>query len=328
MGGLENGNELWSLILSSILGEGVMESPEVEGAADAATAAAEKTMQEMGVATKEAAEETKETIVTAMNDSASAVSQNGMAGAIADNTEPASEAALQLSDAVVQQFLLTMSEENGNAIGTQFVSGIIAILEDGTLITVTETLGTDAYNSISGILSGAAGVRIGQNFGLGLGNGIASMTSYVTTAAYNLGRAAANALSNAIQEGSPSKLTAETGRNFGLGFINSILASVDEAGNAAAMVGMSAAASLEQTISEISGDAADQMSITGNGRRNEAEALAAENEKTAMTYASAIANALNGARVVMNGELVGELVTDTVSEGIANRYAGMRYGTV
>ena len=154
------------------------------------------------------------------------------------------------------------------------------------------------------------------------------MTSYVTSAAYNLGRAAANALSNAIQEGSPSKLTAETGRNFGLGFINSILASVDEAGNAAAMVGMSAAASLEQTISEISGDAADQMSITGNGRRNEAEALAAENEKTAMTYASAIANALNGARVVMNGELVGELVTDTVSEGIANRYAGMRYGTV
>ena len=68
------------------------------------------------------------------------------------------------------------------------------------------------------------------------------------------------------------------------GFINSILDSVGDAENAAAMIGMSAASSLEQTISEISGDAADQMSISGSSRRNEAEALAAENEKTAMTY--------------------------------------------
>ena len=327
LGGLERGNELWSLILSSILGADY-DSSTVEEAKDACEQAVEEVYEDIGATATEAAEKTSQDIAKTVDETANGFGLNGVVTGMNENKESASTAALEVSDAVVQQFLLTMSEENGNAIGTQFVSGIIAVLEDGTLITVTETLGTDAYNSISGILSGATGVRIGQNFGLGLGNGIASMTSYVTSAAYNLGRAAANALSNAIQEGSPSKLTAETGRNFGLGFINSILASVDEAGNAAAMVGMSAAASLEQTISEISGDAADQMSITGNGRRNEAEALAAENEKTAMTYASAIANALNGARVVMNGELVGELVTDTVSEGIANRYAGMRYGTV
>ena len=248
---------------------------------------------------------------------------------VTENMGEAETAAAEAANAIATEVLLTLSEENGAIMAEAFLGGLIsAFNDDGVLIMAASVMAVKTHDAVQQVLTYAASFRIGMNFGQGLVNGINSMIGAVERAAANLGAAAAGALSGAIQEGSPSKLTAETGRNFGLGFINSILASVDEAGNAAAMVGMSAAASLEQTISEISGDAADQMSITGNGRRNEAEALAAENEKTAMTYASAIANALNGARVVMNGELVGELVTDTVSEGIANRYAGMRYGTV
>lgn len=245
--------------------------------------------------------------------------------------EPVAAAAQEVSDAAVQEFLLVMSEENGSAIATAFIGGMISVLSntgEGSPVAEAQTLAEAARNAATTALRWLDGYNIGHNFGLGLLRGIESMIQSVADAAARLGDAAAGALSGAIQEGSPSKLTAVTGRNFGLGFINSILDSVGDAENAAAMIGMSAASSLEQTISDISGDAADQMSITGSGRRNEAEALAAENEKTAMTYASAIANALNGARVVMNGELVGELVTETVSEGIASRYAGMRYGTV
>ena len=325
-GGLENGNELFSLLLSAILGDTI--DPEVaDGIADAATAAIDTACQEIGITAEEKAEETRETIMQAFDSGANDFAKSGMATEILNSEEPVSAAALEVSYAAVKQFLMTMSAENGSEIGEQFIGGIIAILEDGTLISTAQTLGTGTSATISNILSGSVGAGIGQNFGAGLANGIVSMTAYVQSAAYSLGLAAAGALSAAIQEGSPSKLTAETGRNFGLGFINSILESVNDAEMAAETVGLYAAASLNDAISQISDRAAEQMKIPIT-HRSEAEKLATENEKTAVTYASAIANALNGARVVMNGELVGELVTDTVSEGIASRYAGKRYGTV
>lgn len=322
--------DLWQMIYQELAGgastatEGeepvtvdVPVAPEVsvEGAKEAAEGAGHKYVQAL----------VDEFGNSGISDEASAA----MVETIQASEEPVAAAAQEVSDAAVQEFLLVMSEENGSAIATAFVTGITtAFNTDGTVQMAASVLAVKAHNAVQQVLTYAASFRIGRNFGQGLVNGINSMIDAVTTAAANLGAAAAGALSGAIQEGSPSRLTAETGRNFGLGFINSILASVDEAGNAAAMVGMSAASSLEQTISEISGDAADQMSIPGNGRRSEAETLAAENEKTAQTYASAIAQALSGAKVMMNGTLVGELVTDTVSEGIANRYAGRRYGTV
>ena len=324
------GAPLMALLLQSMFGGG-----ETADTSEAEAAIAEY-YENTGVTAKETATQAAETVkqgndtvVQAIQEGGNAFSQAGVETTLVNSEEPVAAAAAAVSDAAVQEFLLVMSEENGSAIATAFVGGIIAVFSDSSgVTTVATTLAQSARNAATSALRWLDGYNIGHNFGLGLLRGIESMINAVATAAANLGAAAAGALSGAIQEGSPSKLTAETGRNFGLGFINSILASVDEAGNAAALVGMSAASSLEQTISEISGDAADQMSIAGSGRRNEAEALAAENEKTAMTYASAIANALNGARVVMNGELVGELVTDTVSEGIASRYAGMRYGTV
>lgn len=324
------GAPLMQLLLESLFG-GTQETDN--GEADSAIT---EFYENAGVTATEAANQTAETVkqgnanvIQAVQEGGNAFGQTGLETTLVNSEEPVAAAAAAVSDAAVQEFLLVMSEENGSAIATAFITGITTAFDtDGTVQMAASVLAVKAHNAVQQVLTYAASFRIGRNFGQGLVNGINSMISAVTTAAANLGAAAAGTLSGAIQEGSPSKLTAVTGRNFGLGFINSILDSVGDAENAAAMIGMSAASSLEQTISEISGDAADQMSVTGSTKKSEAETLAAENEKTAQTYASAIANALNGAKVMMNGETVGELVADTVSETIASRFAGRRYGTV
>lgn len=324
------GAPLMQLLLESLFG-GTQDADNGE-----TDSAINEFYENAGITANKAADQTAETVkqgnadvIQAVQEGASSFGQAGLETALVNSEEPVAAAAAAVSDAAVQEFLLVMSEENGSAIATAFVTGITtAFNTDGTVQMAASVLAVKAHNAVQQVLTYAASFRIGRNFGQGLVNGINSMISAVTTAAANLGAAAAGALSGAIQEGSPSRLTAVTGRNFGLGFINAIWGSVTGAADAAVTMGRTAATSLRDGVGNISAAAADQMSVNSSGRRNEAEALAAENEKTAMTYANAIANALNGARVVMNGELVGELVTDTVSEGIASRYAGMRYGTV
>ena len=291
--------------------------------------------EEVGVTANEAASQAAESIeqgiadvIQAVQEGANAFGQAGMETAIANSEEPVAAAAAAVSDAAVKEFLLTMSAENGQAIGRQFIDGIIAILDDGTLVSAAQLLGTNAYNAINAILTAGAGSTIGQNFGQGLANGIASMTSVVHTAAWNLGITAANALSAAIQEGSPSKLTTESGDNFGLGFINSILNSAENAGDAAAILGSTAAASLERTISDMQGMAVNDMSLPARSRQSEAERYAAESEHAVQRYAEAIAHALSGAQVVMDGETVGRLVMPTVSEQIAYESDLRRLGTL
>ena len=258
---------------------------------------------------------------------ASETAISAMETTLAEGKDRVGDAAAAVSNEAVQQFLLTMSEENGTTIATTFVDAIIAILEDGSLVTVATTLANDTYSAVSGILTESAGSGIGSNFGQGLVNGINSMIDDATAAASNLGSAAAKALSSAIQEGSPSKLTAETGRNFGLGFINSILSSANDASDAAVLMGRSAASALEGAVSDVQSMAANDMNLPVKQRRSEAEVYAAESEKAAQQYADAIARALNGARVVMDGEDVGRLVMPTVSEMIAAEAGSRRWGT-
>lgn len=336
-GDVTNQNELMNLLLADVLGIDPEEvarqvaelaSQVAEDSARSAEEAKTEAIQNAQNAVPATLKDNEADIMSAAN-SASQAGVDAMQTTLVDGQEPVSDAAYQLGDAAVQQFLLTLSEENGTAIADAFIGGVMtAFSNDGTVEMAASVMAVRANNAVQAILTYAASFRIGRNFGQGLVNGINSMISAVSAAATALGNAAASALSNAIQEGSPSKLTAVTGRNFGLGFINAIWSSVTGAADAAVTMGRTAATSLREGVGSISAAAADQMSVNSSGRRSEAEALAAENEKTAMTYANAIANALNGARVVMNGELVGELVTDTVSEGIASRYAGMRYGTV
>lgn len=330
-------NELMNLLLSDVLGiDPASLQREVEAEVEQATTGAAEAVNS---AKNEAIEAARDSAGVALTEddgslakaaeSASKAGVDGMQKTLVDGTQPVSDAAYQLGDAAVQQFLLTMSEENGSAIAESFVGGIITILSstDG-IVTVAGAMGAAARGAAMSAMRWIDGYNIGRNFGLGLLRGIESMIDSVASAAAALGNAAAGALSSSIDEGSPSRRTAESGRNFDLGFINQILSGASDAGSAAAIVGRSAAESLEETIGEVRSSAADEMSILPGSRRTEAETLAAENERTAMTYASAIAQALSGARVMMNGTLVGELVTDTVSEGIANRYAGRRYGTV
>ena len=309
--------------------------PEAEtAAAEAGEAAAEATKN----AAKEAAIKqfqedngiTPQTTVKITDQNVSVEGADAITSGIEMSLEQATATVNESGNGVIAAALAVLSAEQGSAIGTGFASAInLGILNMATGAKIAGTsLGNAAVTAARNAVSYLSGHNIGHNFAQGLINGINSMIDAVAEAAGNLGKAAAGSLSGSIQEGSPSKLTAETGRNFGLGFIGSILESVTGAESAAMLVGRSAASSLNQSIHELGTTASDQLSITGRTGRSEAETLAAENEKAAAAYASAIAEALNGASVVMDGRIVGELVTDTVSEGIADRYARKRYGTV
>lgn len=257
-------------------------------------------------------------------------SARGFAGAITEGEQPATEAANEVTNAVVQAYLLTMSSENGNKIGTTFVAAIITGMtgQQEAFIGIATASGEAVVAALSAAASQASGFTIGENFGLGFVNGIASMIAGAAAAASELGAAAGNALSGIIQEGSPSKLTGQSGDNFGLGFINHILASVDDAGEAAALMGASAAESLDATISEIRSTAANDMSLPVRHLPSQAEIQAVESEKNAQQIATAIADALNGCTVEMDGEAVGTLVMPTVSERIAAESESKRWGTV
>lgn len=319
------------LLAKAAAGAETPEAGETPAPGTEEVSAATQELVENGAVMKDAAgniQTSTDEIVTAMANGASAISQTGLVTAVTENTGAVETAALTVADAAVQQFLLTMSAENGNAIGTNFVNGIInaVTVTGGLLINAAGVMAASAHNAAQAAMSYASAFRIGKNFGQGLVNGINAMIGAVADAAAAMGAAAGDSLSGSIDEGSPSRLTAKSGVNFGLGFINAVLGSAAAAGQAAALMGVTASESLAKGANALSGMAADQMSLSG--RNSFSETRAAENERNAMTLGNVIASALNGARVEMNGVLVGELVTETVSEGIANRYAGMRYGTV
>ena len=318
-GDSEKMDEFFSEYLKKIFGGDSAE--EIVASAEEAAASAEEArdayidtlLDESGVAEK--GNEFYDTMNTA--------SKQGMEGftqGVADGTSPAADAGLEASDAVVQTFLMTMSAENGQAIGRQFIDGIIAILDDGTLVSAADVLGQSAFTSLSNALSGAAGVSIGRNFGLGLANGISSMTGAVTSAAWNLGISAANALSSAIQEGSPSKLTYKSGGNFGLGFINSIMDMSDNAAEAAASMGRSAAKALEYTVQDIGSEASqiDYPLRSGYDRAAEAYHAERQNDPAIEQMADRIIEALGHMAVCIDGEPAGQILTPYVSEIMAH----------
>ena len=292
------------------------------------TGAFESALQEAGLEIQTTVEEARQDIIDTMDASGNGFATEGMAVAIADSANPASAAALKVSDVVVQEFLMTMSAENGAQIGSTFVSGIIGSLEDGSLIAVVQTMSLNARQTLSNVLNSYASYNIGHNFGQGLVNGIRSMIDLVADAAYEMGDSAVLALQNAIREGSPSKLTAESGRMFGLGFTNSILEARQAAADAASILGAGAVGSLNGSISDLRNNIVDEMSLPGSPRQTEADNNRQESERTAQQYAEAVANALQGAMVMMDGTAVGHLVMPVISEQIAYEAGLRRPGTV
>lgn len=301
-------------------------------AADEAAAesneAVQAAMEELGIAAEKASADMQETVTAAMEEAGNTMAKEGFVKAIADGTEPVEDAALKLSDAVVQEFLLTMSAENAYLIGENYVLSLGSALSDQTetLSGIAKSVGQTANTALSSSASYANGYTIGVNFGTGFVNGIRSMIDEAAKAAAELGAAGTGGLSSSIEEGSPSKLTTLSGRNFDLGFIEGILGLADNAADAASTMGVKAAQALEYTARGIGAEAAEQASYpqkSGYTRTAEAYHSSDRAGTDAERIAEMIMNALNGMGLYFDGELAGHILTKYISEEIA-RGAAMR----
>ena len=254
----------------------------------------------------------------------------GMADGINNNAATVQLTMDQLADSVVREALERMTYETGYSTGWDYADAINKGLSDcqTTLESTATEIAVAVDQNVFGILNFSNGFTIGQNFGNGIAFGISSMTSTVYTAAWNLGITAANALSSALDEHSPSKVTGKSGRNFGLGFIGGIEDEMSMARQAAESMGLSAAYSLRDSIAEMRSESARQLSVPVQNQPTQAEQYTAESERIAQQYVEAIARALDGAQVVMGEEAVGVLVMPTVSKEIAHETSKKREATV
>ena len=265
-------------------------------------------------------------IVNEMNEAGKAGAK-GFATGVTEGATDAEAAALTVSDAAVQQFLLTMSMENGYLIGDNFVlalgSGMTAQSE--AVSGIAKSIGGASRGALANAASYSIGERIGANFGQGFVNGIESKIADAAAAAARLGQAGTSGLSTSIQEGSPSKLTATSGVNFDLGFINAILSRADEAADAAGLMGANAARALEYTAHGIGEEAIRQTDYPQkSGYTRSAEAYRSQTRDAGDgDIADRIAEALNGLGLYFDGEAAGHILTRYVSEEIA-RGAAMR----
>ena len=297
-----------------------------EEAVEQQTAAVAEFQEKTGTAATEIKEST-DGIVQAMDEGANELAKGGMAKAIVDEGQKVEAAALQLSDDTVKEFLLTMSSENGYLIGENFVLAMGTAMSDQTdpMSTIAKGAGQAAYSALSGSASYDRGYSIGSNFGLGFVDGIRSWIEEAARAAAELGAAGTGGLSSSIQEGSPSKITAESGRNFDLGFINSILGMADEAADAAALMGMNAAHALEYTVRRIGTEAAEQTNYPQkSGYTRTAEAYHDRSRANDDSIVDRIVDALNGIGLYFDGELAGHALTRYISEEIAQGAAMRR----
>lgn len=265
-------------------------------------------------------------IVNEMNEAGKAGAK-GFATGVTEGATDAEAAALTVSDAAVQQFLLTMSMENGYLIGDNFVlalgSGMTAQSE--AVSGIAKSIGGASRGALANAASYSIGERIGANFGQGFVNGIESKIADAAAAAARLGMAGTSGLSASIQEGSPSKLTAMSGVNFDLGFINAILSRADEAADAAGLMGANAARALEYTAHGMGEEAIRQTDYPQkSGYTRSAEAYRSQTRDAGDgDIADRIAEALNGLGLYFDGEAAGHILTRYVSEEIA-RGAAMR----
>lgn len=290
-------------------------------AEDAAQEAAEAAREALTGSYEQAAADAEETITSTMKQAG----VNGVRGFTTGTKETAGEAegaALQVSDDVVQTFLLTMSQENGYLIGENFVLAMGAAMSEKTadMSSIALSAGQAAYNALNGSASYANGYTIGYNFGLGFVNGIEAMIDRAASAAASLGAAGTSSLSSIIQEGSPSRITGESGDNFGLGFINHILDSADGAADAAARMGRSAGEALAYTVRGIGAEAAEIPLPLRNGYGQTATSYQGGQQSSPAIeqMTNRIIEAISHMGVYIDGEPAGHVLTPYISEEIAH----------
>ena len=114
----------------------------------------------------------------------------------------------------------------------------------------TKATGKGRADEANDGLASVSAYDTGDNFTGGFSNGMSSgsWAQKLWDAAWNLGKKALGALSAAIQEGSPSKLTTKSGEFFGIGFVNGIAGMAKEVAKAARELGETAMEELDGSI--------------------------------------------------------------------------------
>lgn len=133
---------------------------------------------------------------------------SGMETSILNGKAPSEAAALQVSDAVVQQFVLNMSEANGVEIGTKWVNAIRTSISSssGALSSEAARAARTAVTAASAALSSSAGSGIGSNFARGIAAGIRAGSSAISAAAQSAAQSALSAAKSKLGIKSPSKV--------------------------------------------------------------------------------------------------------------------------
>ena len=220
-----------------------------------------------------------ETLEDVIDESASAMGKNGMATAITDGTQPVKEAALSVSDEVVQTFLMTLSAENGHKIGEQFIEGIQLGLTESVTDLLTAVM---QFMKINGSGESMMFSYLGYAIDSGIARGIRDYQSIITTAAETAAWNAYVAAKNELEIRSPSRVFAEIGEYSMLGWAEGM---------------ESQEGAILQTVSDLAGITADgfnpELTLGGNDFLYGLDAIADKLHEIVDTF-TALADTLNG----------------------------------
>lgn len=137
----------------------------------------------------------------------------GVEGGILAGVDPATQAALQASDAVVQRFLLTMSADNGTQIGTGFTSAVTNAITaaQGAMSGAASQIAEAARQALTAILNHGTGNSIGSAMIQGVISGANSMGGALSSAMSALAASAVSAFKAALDMHSPPRVFVDIG---------------------------------------------------------------------------------------------------------------------
>lgn len=253
---------------------------------------------------------------------------SGMETSILAGKAPSEAAALQVSDAIVQQFVLNMSESNGRQIGTKWMNAIrnALVAATGTIRSTASNAARGAVSAASAALSSSVGSGIGSNFARGIAAGIRSGSSAISAAAQSAAQSALNAAKSKLGIKSPSTVAEkEVGWMWDAGLAQGILGKMALVERAASDVSESLHSSFlvgdpSRGTVYTSGDTIRQTAKRTADATSDRQSIFESAE--AIGYAIAARLIESGALdsdIYMDNEKVGEKVTKPVSQRIAKK---------
>ena len=178
---------------------------------------ANEVLEKYGIVLSDSAQDTADTVSKTVSDTATLIDQlgndfvkNGYTTAVTEGTKPAQDAAIDAGNTIVQSVMLTMSEENGKKLGSNFMTGLHNALIDemtiAALIAAATDIGTSVNDNTNSTMGYDAAYILGYSFDQGLAQGIYDGMSAVIDAAIAVASAAKNGASDYLKIGSPSRL--------------------------------------------------------------------------------------------------------------------------